>query len=141
MMGVVAGLAAFGISAWLLGGNSSGWDIFIVISPIAAFLTGFGLWWSLLSLRPQVTVLYGLIAGALIGILAHPVAWYLAMLWLYFSGETSSLGEPTFTPLEGLIYAPLSSLLSLIAVGWLSVPLGLVGGGLVVYLQSRFTSR
>ena len=140
-MGIVAGLAAFGLSAWMLAGNTSGWQIFIGLSPVAAFLTGFVLWWSLMTLRPRVNLLFGLLAGALIGILAHPVAWYLAILWMYFSGETGSLGEPTVNPLEGLLYAPIYALPSLLIVGWLSVPLGLIGGGLVAYIQSKFTGR
>jgi hypothetical protein len=140
-MGLVAGLAAFGISAWIVAGNTGGWEIFVIIAPVAAFLTGFVLWWSLMILRRRVTILFGLIVGALIGILAHPVAWYLAILWMYFSGATSSLGEPTLTPLEGLVSAPIYAVGSLFLVGWLSVPLGLVGGGLVAFIQSRVTRR
>lgn len=140
LMGLVAGLAAFGLSAWLVAGNTSGWDIFVIISPIAAFLTGFVLWWSLMILRRRVTVPFGLIVGVLIGILAHPVAWYLAILWMYFSGETSSLGEPALTPVEGLVSAPIYAVGSLF-FGWLSVPLGLLGGGLVAFIQSKFTKR
>ena len=140
-MGIVAGLAAFGLSAWLLAGNTSGWQIFVGISPLAAFLTGFILWWSLMTLRPRVSLLFGLLVGALIGILAHPVAWYLAILWMYFSGETGSLGEAPLNPVEGILYAPVYALPSLLIVGWLSVPLGLIGGGLVAYLQSRFIGK
>jgi hypothetical protein len=140
-MGIVAGLAAFGISAWILAGNTGGWQIFVGISPVAAFLTGFVLWWSLMTLRPRISILFGLLVGALIGILAHPMAWYLAILWMYFSGETGSLGEAPLNPVEGVFYAPVYALPSLLIVGWLSVPLGLIGGGLVAYIQSRFMGR
>ena len=62
--------------------------------------------------------------GILTGGLAHPVAWYLAIVWSYASGARSSLGDRTLNPLEGLaacfVYAGFSVLLT----GWLTVPAG-----------------
>jgi hypothetical protein len=137
LTGGIAGLAAWGCSTALFWNNQSGWGILIVASTVAAFLTSFGLWYWLMAKRPQVTVKAGIVTGGLIGLLAHPLAWYLGILLLFFSGQTDSLGERTATPIEGILIALIYTLFSLAFIGWVTIPLGAIVGGVIAYAQSR----
>jgi hypothetical protein len=138
LTGGLAGLAAWGCSTALFWNNQSGWGVLIVASTAAAFLTGFGLWYWLMTKRPQVTVKAGAVTGGLIGLLAHPLAWYLGILLLFFPGQTDSLGQPTANPLEGIPMALFYSLVGCLFTGWFTVPLGALVGGMVAYAQTRF---
>lgn len=64
--------------------------------------------------------------GILTGVLAHPVAWYLGIVWSYASGARSSLGERTVNPLQGLAACLIYGCLSVLLTGWLTVPAGLM---------------
>ena len=73
--------------------------------------------------------------------MAHPLTWYFALLYLYFSDERSSLGEATLNPWEGILASLAYSLLSLLFVGWLTAPIGALVGGVLAYVQSRGTPQ
>jgi hypothetical protein len=61
------------------------------------------LFWRLFCPSDQpISARRGALVGILTGMLAHPVAWYLVMVWFYTSGARSSLGDKTVNPLEGL---------------------------------------
>ncbi|HTX37124.1 MAG TPA: hypothetical protein VME43_18975 [Bryobacteraceae bacterium] len=66
--------------------------------------------------------------GLLTGVLAHPVAWYLAIVWSYASGARSSLGERMLNPLEAVAACFVFAAGSIILTGWLTVPAGGVIG-------------
>lgn len=111
------------------------YDIFPVYAVLAAALTGAGLWWLLVARRGLYRPVRGMLTGALAGIVAHYVCWYLAILahnacyWLW-GGCRGSLGEPPVDPLAGLAAAAMLTLGSLLLFGWLTVLLGAVIGGL-----------
>ncbi len=133
--GLAFGLAGLGVSLVFLRGVAAGWQVFLFCAPLAAFGVGFLAWSLLLARWPQPRPWAGAAAGALVGFLAHPAAWYLAILYFYFSGATSSLGEPTLDPVVGLPASLLYSALSWLAAGWLTVPAGALIGGLLAYFQ------
>jgi hypothetical protein len=74
------------------------------------------------------------VAGALTGLLSHPLAWYLAIVYHYANGAQSSLGEPTLNPVEGLGGSLLFSLGSWLLVGWITVPVGALAGWLLTHI-------
>lgn len=93
---------------------------------VAAFLAGAGLFRAFVVGRESL--LRGGVAGALVGIVAHPLAWYLLLLQTYVSGARSSLGEPTVGPVYGVYGAFAFSIWSWLLAGWLTVPVaGLIG--------------
>lgn len=62
------------------------------------------------------------LAGLTAGVIAHPLAWYLFLVWNYFAGTTSSLGERTMNPLEAAAGALVFSVWSYFLAGWLTLP-------------------
>jgi hypothetical protein len=97
----------------------------------AAALTGGILWRWLVLKRSVVTRRRALLVGALVGLAAHPVAWYLLIVALYVTGARSSLGERTLDPWNGLWGALIYSAWSLFLAGWLTVPAGAIVGFLL----------
>lgn len=119
MAGVLFGVAgALTATPIFLGAVGSGWRWMIATSAIAALLVG-ALAWRLLADRIR-----GWIVGAIVGVTAHPVAWWLLIVGQWLGGARSSLGERTLGPLEGVVGALVMSLWSLLLAGWLTVPVG-----------------
>jgi hypothetical protein len=80
----------------------------------AAFLVGFLLWCALVAIRRSGSRGFALLAGAIIGAVSHPVTWLLLQ-------QFSPANVPDSRP-------GLSTIFSLILVGWLTVPLAAVVG-------------
>src|SRR5262245_36425027 len=67
------------------------WQAMIPCAGVAAFLSGTGLWWFLVSRGPHGrSRRRHLVAGAAAGLLAHPIAWYLVLLVHYFTSAADS---------------------------------------------------
>jgi hypothetical protein len=60
-------------------------------------------------------------------LVAHPVAWYIAIVINFASEARSSLGEEPLDPVAGLWGALVFSFVSWLFLGWLTV----LAGGLV----------
>jgi hypothetical protein len=106
-------------------------------AAIATFLvTVVGTWLLLTSLHP-LRVWKGIVVGFIAGLLAHPLTWYLTSLYLYLTGATSSLGDPTLNPIEAIGGSLIFSLFSLAFAGWISIPISALIGGLVAYLYQK----
>lgn len=124
-------------SMWFLSGASGDWKVMLYAAPAAAFLSGAFFWW-LLVIRPERPAWSrGVTAGALAGLAAHPLAWYLASLAFYLAGVKGSLGEETIDPINGLWASLVYSLLSLVGLGWLTVPAGALAGGVMAFFQRK----
>jgi hypothetical protein len=134
--GFVTALVAFAVAVFLVWGNSS-WTALMPAAPIATFLAAFLATWLLLTYLRPVTIWKGVGIGVIAGLLAHPFTWYLMSLYLYFSGTTSSLREPTLNPIEALWGSLILSLFSLAIIGWITIPISAVGGALLVYLYKK----
>ncbi len=104
--------------------EGTGWQLMILVSGLASLAVGTFLWWSLVHRHDRNTVRMGAVAGALTGLLAHPVAWYFSIVATYVSGVRSSLGDEPLDPLTGLWGALVLSLASWILVGWLTAIVG-----------------
>jgi hypothetical protein len=122
-------LPSVSIILWMKGHNSLKW--LILTSVIAAFLAGALLWRKVFGHGRKPTFWRGAGVGALIVIAAHPLAWYLLFLLLYFSGAAGSITERNIDPLSGLVSSLSYTAGSLLIFGWITVPVGAaIGGGL-----------
>jgi hypothetical protein len=117
-----------------------GWQRLPMCAALAAFLTGFGLWYRLVERcgatgrRPGLRA--GLVTGGAAGALAHYPCWYLMILsanldYLWF-GTTSSLGEPPMNPVQGLAGAAVFGAWSVFLLGWVTIPVGALLGWLMI---------
>jgi hypothetical protein len=137
LAGLAFAIAGWVCSLWFLSNAIGDWRVMLYAAPAAAFLGGAFFWW-LLVMRPErPRWVRGMIAGALTGLAAHPLAWYLAILVFYVAGVRDSLGQETLDPLTGLWASLVYSLLSWVGLGWLTVPIGALVGGVMAFLQSR----
>ncbi len=133
--GLAFAVAGWACSLWFLKEALGDWRVMLYAAPASAFLSGVFFWW-LLVIRPErPTWGRGMIAGALTGLAAHPLAWYLAILIFYVAGVRDSLGQATLDPLTGLAASGVYSLLSWVGLGWLTVPVGALVGGVMALLQ------
>jgi fumarate reductase subunit D len=82
--------------------------------------------------RPTFWRGFGL--GALVGILSHPLAWFLFSIILYASG---ALGARNAGPIQALRDILSFSVLSLLLVGWITAPLGGAVGGYLGFLAGQ----
>ncbi len=119
-------------------GEGFGW--FFVPAALAAFVSGAALWRFLPERIPRRRPVGGALAGALAGLVSHYLTWYLAYLganvcFRLAGGCTGSLGEPPADPLMALWGAAGFTFFSLLAVGWLTVPIG-TGLGLAFGIAS-----
>jgi hypothetical protein len=110
-----------------------GWQSLPICSGAAAFGLSL-LFWRLFYPSDQLlSARRGALVGILTGVLAHPVAWYLAIVWNYASGARTSLGDPVLNPLEGLTGCLVFAFWSLLLTGWITVP----AGGILGWILGR----
>lgn len=145
-IGVIAGICGGLVGLFVRGiAEAADYDLFPFFSGAAAFICAAVLWWWLLSKKGSYTLPRGLLAGGLTGLFAHYLCWYLLILahnicYFGWGGCTSSLGEPPVDLLNGLWASAGLSIISLIAFGWLTVPLGALIAGLVAKWYSSRNS-
>ena len=85
-------------------------------------------WRSLCTPDSLVSARRGALVGVLTGLFAHPLAWYLAIVWNYVVGARSSLGDRTVNPLDGLAACFVFAFSSILLMGWLTVSAGGLAG-------------
>lgn len=135
-------------AAFWLTGTSSGLFIYFVAAPLAGLLVGWFLWWLCIWRPGRATVRRGVLFGALSGIIAHPFVWTIASL------SIGNVGHPflwEFAPpfqwinqvwiVSRIIQILHFSLLSLVAVGWITLVVGGLTGGLLVSFQKTRMQR
>ena len=118
------------------------WGEFPVFPGAAAFIAPFFIWWVAISRPNKPSLWRGVAVGSVGGLLAHPVCWYLLICWNYFLISLSlrsgpSLGDSPLDPLEGLPAALVFSLLSVVLMGWFTVAVGALIGGILGYRKAR----
>lgn len=123
------------IVLWLKVNNSLLW--LILTSVVSAFAAGALLWRKVFGRGRRPTLWRGAGVGFLIVIVAHPLAWYLLFLVLYFSGESVSVATRAVNPLNGLGASLTYSAMSLMVFGWVTVPLGGAIGGVLGYAAGK----
>lgn len=133
VFGVAGTIIAYLVLAPFSPEERSGWYSLVISSGAAAFGVSCLFWRIFCAPGELLTARRGGLAGLLTGLLAHPVAWYLAIVWSYVSGARSSLGDRTLNPLEGLGACFVYGGLSLLFTGWLTVP----AGGMVGWILGK----
>lgn len=68
--------------------DNAAWQLMIPLSGLAAFIVGGLSSFTLHDERSRHPRLRGVLAGVLTGILSHPLAWYLGILFNFFRGAT-----------------------------------------------------
>jgi hypothetical protein len=119
------------------GAAGEGWGTLVPCAIAATLgLTIGGLWWGT---RRQPRVRTGIGVGLAIGVLVHPVMWYVALLGAFVGGTQGSLADPTLTPMEGLTAVWAYAAISLLFTGWLScsISAAICGAGLALYARQR----
>jgi hypothetical protein len=113
----------------------------VFTSAVAAFITATLLWSVVFARNRRASFFRGAVVGALVGLVSHPPAWYLMLLFLYVSGERTSSGERTLDPVNGLWASLVYSLFSWLLVGWITALIGAAIGGSLGYLAGRVGKR
>lgn len=108
--------------------DNAAWQLMIPLSGLAAFIVGGLSSFILHDERSRHPRLRGVLAGVLTGILSHPLAWYLGILFNFFRGARGSLGEEPLGPVDGLLGALVLSASSWLLAGWLTVSVGALAG-------------
>jgi hypothetical protein len=119
MFGVLC--AGVGFAAGLFvaaGARGDGWGLMLFAAPAAAFLSGAGAWWALVAQSGKGSGWRGAAAGALAGVVAHPLCW---VFQLTASGEWP--GSKSLLALVTVMTA-----VSLLVAGWLTVLVGAAMG-------------
>jgi len=130
--GVIFGIIAFAYAfAILRNAQGEGWEKFPGCAGVAASLAGVAAWWTILARPSTHSIGRGLGAGALVGIISHPLAWYVFILTYYLSGTKDAMD-----PLQALWGAVVFSLFSW-CVAWLTVPLA-AGAGAAFALMMKW---
>jgi hypothetical protein len=136
LAGLAFGLAAFICSYLFLKDAVGDWRGMLVAAPLTAFFCGIGCWGIFMARGQKVSFWRGVWVGALVALLSHPLVWYGTILYFYLAGEPGALN-----PIEGLWASLVYGLVSLIFIGWLTVPAAAITGGLLAYVQARIESR
>jgi hypothetical protein len=135
-IGIFGGLIGALIGLYVsLNAIGSGYELLPFTAGLAAFGCTAGTWWLLLDRNRKYSLWRGALAGGLAGIFAHYVCWYLMILaqnicYWGWGGCVSSLGDPPANPLIGFGGALVFSLWSLLLFGWLTIPIGVLAGGI-----------
>lgn len=122
---------------------------FLVVVPLVGLLVGLPTWWLFAAKPRQFTLWRGIFLGIFGGIVAHPLVWICCSLVLsvvdvinltphLMSNFSSNL--PVILPVDLLLVVPLS-VLRIVLVGWITVAIGGIAGGLLVHLQAALMRR
>jgi hypothetical protein len=114
----------------------AGWREFPAIAAAGSFLAGFVVWWQYVALPGRTGAGRGAVAGLATGLLAHPATWYLfiCLNWalIRLNLRTGPIeGDEPLNPLNGLAGAVVFSVISLVLLGWLTIPVGGLTGALI----------
>jgi hypothetical protein len=140
----IVGLAYASIGAlvgvWIaVAAIGKGYGVFAVFAPIAAFLSGFLTWWSLVARSRSYSWVRRACAGALAAVLGHYICCYLVMVSAFLSQALAFIppipGTSAPNPFESIFWAGPLALWSLVLVGWITVPIGAAIGGVMATRQ------
>ena len=141
-MNVIIWILVFGIAGFATAGlllhksGGEGWELFRYFAGIASLLVS-GLVWALLSRGRIPGLARGAGMGLLVGLLAHPVTWYLASMYNYVRMMQSHNGDEPLGPVTGVAGALVFSFWSLLFTGWITLPLAAGLGALAAWMMNR----
>ncbi|GAB4391584.1 MAG: hypothetical protein Tsb005_01980 [Gammaproteobacteria bacterium] len=139
LIGSLLGLSC-GIIAWQLNAMGVGRTL-LVPATLAGLMCALLCWVWLIAWRKHETLMRGIWAGSIAGLIAHPLTWYLAVIRAninFYFIPWCDCPEAPVGLLAGIPQSILLSYLSLFPLGWMTLVLGAVAGaGLVYYYQHR----
>lgn len=126
-VGLAVGIIVMGISI------GSGYSIFVIGAPIAAFLTSVLIWKIFDRLKLNLNPGRIIISGILSGSISHYFCWLLLSIGLNLCyaaglGCTDSLGGPPASVIDMLTGALAFSIFSLMFFGWITIPAAIIIG-------------
>ena len=108
------------------------------VMVLTATVSGAGValasWIFLTSGGKTVKIWKGAVTGILAGSVSHFFVWYLSSLFVYLQGEDSQMFE-SIDRIDTLLRLPL---LSLVFVGWITVPVGALIGAAMALVVERW---
>ncbi len=109
----------------------------LIVTAVLVWAAAGAIGWAvLLRDAPQVSVVRGVIAGLLIGLVVHPLVWYLTTVVTFVIGTPMPFVDEVVNPLEGLLLLPSATLVSWFSVGWITGLIGAITGGILGYLHA-----
>lgn len=137
LAGGVFAVAGFLLMALLAGQDLFGSFYFPLFFTLAWGAAGATVWWWLLRRSTVMRVLNGAAAGVLAGLLMHPFFWLLFVVLALFTNIEKEALDLNLNVLTAVLFWPISSVISLLVVGWLSALVGGVIGGLIGLVMRR----
>ena len=137
---LLAGVVAFVIALTATRGSSADWHITAPCAALGTFLIAMLAFWLLLGLGQRLRIWVGVVAGLVAGVLAHVVSWYFILVAAYLLGWRSSLGDAPVNPLQAVIACWVYAAASLLLVGWVTIPLSAVFGGVFAFIARNMQS-
>lgn len=96
-------------------------------------------WWHGIIRESHLSIKRGIVLGALSNVFVYLPAWYLAMMVILLHGGQTILGSLIIgNPLTALGTALVLTLASMVLVGWITIPIGGIAGGLIALMQLGF---
>jgi hypothetical protein len=121
-----------GVLYQTLVGNSFLDDPVLSGTLLATFIVAWLCWWGIVSRPKRSTLMRGALTGLLISLLAFPVAFAIALLI-----ALPQSGNPDMGIMDYLLSIFIFSAFAVAVVGIYTIPIGLIGGAALAYLQSR----
>lgn len=137
LAGVIFAIAGF-VLTLLLAGEDFASTLYFPVFFIAAWGAAGALVWGWLLRRGAVMrTLNGAAAGAIAGLLVHPIFWLLFTILALFTDVERDLLEIHINPLTAIVFWPVVSIVTLLIIGWLTALIGGVIGGILGFLNRR----
>lgn len=124
------------VIALLLGRDLEAAGRFYIWTALAFGTLGALGWRWLMGRGTAVSVWRGAGLGIVIGLLAHPIAWGLELLFSTLTGADIPFLEKPLNLLTALLKWPALSVASMVGAGWVTAAVGGLIGGVLGYLQA-----
>lgn len=108
----------------------------IAIAAITAFVSGFAFWRLLVARIERPTRLRGSLAGAAAAVLGH----FIAMQIYIFTGPAPRVSYGAHGNPNDVLFGLFAGALSLVYIGWLTIPLGALLGYCGIVLRNHASS-
>lgn len=108
----------------------------LIAISLAGLLAGLPCWWLYIVRPRQATIRRGVLGGMLSTIIAHPIGAILFTLLMLLMPTNYFYPR---TVLDAIQDAIGETILSLLLIGWITVPVGGTAGALLIYLQRVVT--
>jgi hypothetical protein len=112
------------------------WSTILIAAPLAALLVGLPVWSLYVIQAKKVTIKRGIAVGSLCSIAAHPIMWMIISISNFLLYIFKHQLDPNLPSGSGVL---ITTLFSLIYVGWITTIVGGIAGALLICLQHALT--